>query len=216
MTEYVLLIKSCFFRVTFANDLHPVQTKRNSLLPYPHLSMMKDMKFGPVGCVSPWLARIGFGVALAGFGVYHYRFFSGESGFYTMATGPLSTVPVLAMIAGGLAYVVPALEIVGGLLFAVKQLCTISKFCILASLGGILGWAGLTMMVGTAEGIVGAGQAINGTLLFLLGYLAVKKMKCCCSWCSPGGCGCGSASCNSGSGCNCGHDHKGMGEKPMM
>ncbi len=156
--------------------------------------MMKDMKCSSLSCVSPWLPRVGLGLALVGFGVAHYRFFGGDTGFHAMAMQPLQNVSLLAMLAGLLAYIVPALQIVGGALFATKQLCYISKFCILAALGGILGWAGLAMIVGGPEAAGGAGQAINGAIIFLLGYSLVKKMECCSSTCSPGGSACGSNS----------------------
>jgi 7-keto-8-aminopelargonate synthetase-like enzyme len=41
--------------------------------------------------------------------------------------------------------------IVGGALFAVKQMCCISKTCILASLSGIIGWCSLAVMFGDAK-----------------------------------------------------------------
>lgn len=132
-----------------------------------------------------WLPRIGFGLALAGFGVNHYR---NLAGFVEMSKGAFPTVPALAMAAGLLAYVVPALQIIGGLLFAIGQLKCISKICILASLGGIMGYAGLSVMVGDASVMGNAGAAIQNASIMLVTYWVIQKMLCCggSSACAPG------------------------------
>ncbi len=131
-----------------------------------------------------WLPRIAFGLVLVGYGVNHYRnlekFVAGAKSVFT--------VPALAMVAEQLAYVVPALMIVGGVLFALKQLCCISKFCIVASLAGIIGWAGLSIMFD--DGSIPAltqnqsGAIMNAIFLFLF-YKSLKKGSCaqkqCCT-----------------------------------
>lgn len=131
-----------------------------------------------------WLPRIAFGLVLVGFGVNHYR---NLASFVAMAKGAFA-VPAVAMIAGYLAYVVPALMIVGGVLFALKQLCCISKICIVASLAGIIGWAGLSILLdnGSIPNLVQgqSGAIINAVILFLF-YKSLKKGSCaqkqCCS-----------------------------------
>ncbi len=127
-----------------------------------------------------WLPRIAFGLVLVGYGVNHYR---NLSGFVGMAKG-VFTIGFVSSIAGMLAYIVPALMIVGGVLFALKQLCCVSKTCIIASLSGIIGWAGLAVLLGDGNA---AGQMMpmiqNTALLFVL-YYVIKKMsckKCCCA-----------------------------------
>lgn len=128
---------------------------------------------------APWFPRIGFGLVLAGFGVNHYR---ALDGFVSM-TSNVFTNSILASIAGVLAYIVPALMIVGGVLFAVKKFGCWSKFCILASLGGILGWGGLAIMFGTPEIAGGVGPYIQNAALLIVVYHIIKKMSCCGSGC---------------------------------
>lgn len=128
-----------------------------------------------------WLPRIAFGLVLAGYGVNHYR---GLDGFVDMAKGAYPTVPILASIAGLLAYIVPLLMIVGGVLFAVRKLGCIGKTCIVASLSGILGWAGLAVMVGDGDIAGRMGLAIqNAAMLFILYYI-IKKTTCCAGSCA--------------------------------
>ena len=146
-----------------------------------------------------WFPRIGLGVAIAGYGVNHLRFIGD---FVAFAQSPYPSIPVLTQLVGLLAYVFPLLMIVGGVLFAVGQLKRVSKFCILASLGGIIGWGGLGVMVG---GPAAGGQMMEGiqnAIGFLLAYYVVKKLSCCgCKSGSGSGCGCGAGSqCGSGTG----------------
>lgn len=139
---------------------------------------------------APWLLRIGFGVALAAFGVNHYRFLTE---FVAMSKGVYPTVPAVAMLAGWLAYIFPLFEIVGGVLFAVGQLKCIAKICIMLSFGGILGWAGLALALGDATIGQNVGPAIQGACVMLVAYSVIKKMSCC-----------GSMACGTAGGACCG------------
>ena len=114
-------------------------------------------------------------MVLAGYGVSHYR---NLSGFVGMAKGVFPTVAVLGTISSLLAYIVPALMIVGGVLFALKQLCCISKTCILASLSGIIGWAGLAVMVGDGNAAGAMMPMIQNAAVLLILYYMVKKASC--------------------------------------
>ncbi len=136
--------------------------------------MMIDPKKCPCGKTAPWLARIGFGLVLVGYGVNHYRFFGD---FSDMAVGSVGS---LGPVAGLLAYIVPALMIVGGVLFAVKLLPTIAKFCVLGSLGGIMGWGGVAVMLGGGTAGPDMMPFIVNAAVLLLAYYAIKKMHCCC------------------------------------
>jgi hypothetical protein len=78
-----------------------------------------------------------------------------------------------------LAYVVAVLQVVGGVLFATRLFCPVSKICIMTVFGGILGWAGLVVMLGDSSAGMQAGQAIQGATIWLLGYAGIKKMECC-------------------------------------
>lgn len=148
---------------------------------------MKNCCLSSSSCkVAPWLPRIGFGVALIGFGVMHYR---SLSMFVESAAQPFS-IPAVAILASALAYVVPALMIVGGALFAVRQLCAVSKICILASLSGIVGWAGLAIALmdpsseTSGQTVMNLSAAIQNASILLILYFAIKKSSCSQS-CTP-------------------------------
>ncbi len=130
-----------------------------------------------------WLPRVAFGLILVGFGVNHYK---NLGDFVDMSSGAFASVPALATIVGFLAYIVPALMIVGGALFAVRQLCCISKTCILASLSGIIGWASLAVLLGDGQAGMALMPAIQNAAILLILYTVVKKMGCCGGSCSTG------------------------------
>ena len=137
-------------------------------------------KYCPCGYAS-WFPRVAFGLILVGYGVNHYR---NINGFVEMSSGALTSVAPLATIAGLLAYIVPALMIVGGALFAVKQLGCVSKTCILASLSGIIGWASLAVLFGDPNAGGTFMPLIQNAALLLVLYWVVKKMSCCGSKCA--------------------------------
>ncbi len=140
-----------------------------------------------------WFPRLAFGLVLVAYGVNHYRYIGD---FVGMSKSVYPTVGILATIAGVLAYVVPALMIVGGLLFAVRQLCCISKMCILGSLSGIIGWASLAVLVGDgASGGAMMPMIQNASVLLVLYYM-IKKSSC-------GPCS-GPSTCGKDSSCKCG------------
>lgn len=136
-----------------------------------------------------WLPRIGFGVMMIGFGLNHYFAMGGDAGFVAMTKGPLMSMPALAGLVGLLAYVLPALEIIGGAAFALgslKGMSCLAKVCLLATFGGIMGWAGLGMaMASDQQTAMMMGQAFQGALMALVGYWVIKKMSCCGGNCVP-------------------------------
>ncbi|MDD5055246.1 MAG: hypothetical protein PHZ00_03170 [Candidatus Peribacteraceae bacterium] len=134
-----------------------------------------------------WFPRIAFGLVLVGYGVNHYR---NLSGFTDFAKLPFVAIPLIAAVVAALAYVVPLLMIVGGVLFAIKQLCPVSKFCILAALSGIIGWAGLAILLSTDPNSIGnLGLAIQNAAVLMILYFVIRKMTKCssgvASCCSP-------------------------------
>lgn len=149
------------------------------------------------------LPRLAFGLVLIGYGVNHYR---NLADFVTMSKNAYPTVPAIGAIAGVLAYIVPALMIVGGLLFAIKQFKCIAKICILAALSGIIGWAGLAVLLGDGSAGGTFMPFIQNASVLLILYYIVKKMSCCGSKCGSGAvCPCGpGCSCGKGAACNCG------------
>ena len=145
----------------------------------------------PSTYVLTWFPRIAFGLVLAGYGVNHYR---NMADFAGMAKSAFPTVPALGAVAGMLSYIVPALMIAGGVLFAVRQLCCIAKMCIVASLMGIIGWAGLAVLVGEGSaGMTMMPMIQNAAVLFIF-FVFAKKMSCKSS-CSA------SSSCKTGAPC---------------
>ncbi len=145
------------------------------------------------GCNAPgcpckhagWLPRIAFGLILISYGVNHYRHIGD---FVAMSKGVYPTVGILATIAGLLAYVVPALMIVGGLLFAIRQLCCVSKICILGALSGIIGWASVAVLVGDGASSGAMMPLIQNAAVLLILYYMVKKRSCAPAACTNGNC----------------------------
>lgn len=130
--------------------------------------------------VAPWFPRVAFGLILVGYGVNHYRFFGD---FVAMSKGPFSSSAMFAGLVGVLAYIVPALMIVGGVLFAIKQMSCISKACILAALSGIIGWASIGVLIGGGSAGMDMMPAIQNASLLLVLYWVIKKMSCCGNSC---------------------------------
>ncbi len=147
-------------------------------------------------CFKPsWFPRVGFGFLLASIGVSHLK---NLSEFVELSKGVAANVPVLTTVVGALAYIVPGLMIVGGVLFAVRKYCCIAKACVLASLGGILGWAGLGILLGEAKAAMQFMPSVLNASVMLLTFCAIKRMSCCeqqsaCT--STGGGSCGAGSC---------------------
>lgn len=135
-------------------------------------------------CVAPWFPRIAFGVTLLGYGVNHYRHIGDLT---AMSKSAYQSVPALGQLAGVLAYIFPALLILGGILFATKQLCWLSKILVLAALGGIIGWGGLAVLVGDSQMAGAMMPAIQNGCVFLITYYVIKKLGCCCH---GGSCNC--------------------------
>lgn len=129
-----------------------------------------------------WFPRIAFGLVLASYGVNHYRHMND---FAAMSKSAFPAVPVLAGLVGILAYIVPALMIVGGVLFAVRQFGCVAKTCILLSLCGIIGWAALAVMTGDGASGGSYMPAIQNAVVLLVWYYVIKKSSCCSSSCAP-------------------------------
>lgn len=114
----------------------------------------------------------------------HYRNLGGDGGFIAASKSALAPVGELATVAGYLAYIVPGLMIIGGVLFALKLFDCVAKACLLAVLSGIIGWASLAIFIGNA-GMTGQmmPQILNASILVIL-YSVIKKMSCCGTSCS--------------------------------
>lgn len=129
---------------------------------------------------APWFPRVAFGLVLVAYGVNHYM---NLTEFITLVKSPFPTEGMLAavgLVSGLVAYLVPALQIVGGALFAVKKFGCISKTCILAALSSILVWASLGIFVGNAAAGSNMIPVIQFTTIMLVTYYMVKKHSSCC------------------------------------
>lgn len=160
----------------------------------------------PSRYVVAWFPRVAFGLVLVGYGVNHYK---NIASFVQFSSSVFPSAPMVGSIAGILAYIVPALMIVGGALFAVKQLKCVAKMCIVASLSGIIGWAGLAVLLGDGSSGNMLMPFIQNASVLLILYYIVKKMSCCGSKCAMkcagGACPCGpGCSCGKGAACDCG------------
>ncbi len=136
----------------------------------------------PLGRFAPWFPRIALGTLLVSIGVNHYRHLQG---FVEIAKVVLSPVPLLGNVMGFFAYFVPAAMIVGGALFAVKQLPWLSKLCILGSLSGIIVWASLAILVGDTATTGSMMPAIQNAAVLIILYYVVRRMSCCGSCVPP-------------------------------
>ena len=160
--------------------------------PFPMSCCSSTGTCTPKCCPSTCFLRLAFGLVLVGYGVNHYRNLAAFVGY---AKSPF-LIPAVATVAGLLAYVVPALMIVGGVLFAIKQQKCIAKCCIITSLAGILGWAGLAILLNPdMAAMKSMGEAINNAGLLLVVFFVVKKLTCCASSCAPAECSTKGGSC---------------------
>lgn len=135
--------------------------------------------------VAPWFPRVAFGLVLVAYGVNHYM---NLTEFITFVKSPFpieGSLAAFGTVSGLAAYVVPALQIVGGALFAVKQYGCISKTCILAALSGILVWASFGIIVGGTAAGSNMIPVIQFTVIMLMAYYMVKKHSSCCGSCAP-------------------------------
>ncbi len=146
---------------------------------------------------APCLARIAFGLVLFSYGANHLRFISG---FVEMSKSVYPSVPALGSVMGLIAYIVPLVMMVGGILFIVKQMPGLSKLCILGSLSGIIAWASLAVLVGDERSTGAMMPMIQNAAVMIVLYFVIKKMSCCAAKsCLPGTSSC----CSSAEGSCC-------------
>lgn len=131
--------------------------------------------------VAKLLLRVAFGVSLALIGLNHYMNLDAFSGFVAGGLGPLTSLGTLW------AYVLPALEIVGGVLLAASYRTDIGAWCVGVALASIVIGMLLKPVFGTPLDAVM--PAVNSTFIWLLVYFFVVKSCVCCGTCMPGGMG---------------------------
>ncbi len=139
------------------------------------------------------LLRVSFGVSLALIGLSHYMTLSVFTGMVSDGLGPLSGLGTLW------SYVLPALEIVGGVLLVAGYREDIGAWAAGVALASIsIGLLLKPVFGGAALGDVMPG--VTDTLLWLLAYFFVVKSCLCGSCCPPAG---GSMSGGHGGSCGC-------------
>ena len=123
--------------------------------------------------------RLSFGLSLLLVGVAHYMSFDMVSGMVSDGLGPLTIVGQLW------AYVLPALMIVGGALFAVGMYYDIAAWTSGIALGSIpVGMLLKTVLGGVA--LPDMMPAAINTFIWILVYVMVVK---CCTCCGSSSCG---------------------------
>ena len=135
---------------------------------------MKDPK-----CSAKLALRLSFGLSLLFVGIAHYMTLEAFSAMVSDGLGPLEFLGTIW------AYVLPALQIVGGALFAVGMYYEVASFTAGLALGSIpVGMLLKSMLSGVSLGDVM--PMANNTFIWLLVYLMVVKCCTCCGSCEPG------------------------------
>ena len=125
-------------------------------------------------CVAKLALRIAFGGALALVGVNHYMSVGMFAGMVSSSLGPLSGLGTLW------AYVLPALQIAGGVLIVAGYRMDIAAWCAGIALASIIIGSLMRPILGDASlGDPMVMGAVNNTFIWLLVYLMVIKGLCC-------------------------------------
>ncbi len=128
--------------------------------------------------VAKLLVRVAFGVSLALIGLNHYMNLDAFAAMTASGLGPLTGLGTLW------AYVLPALEIVGGVLLVAQYRTDIGVWTAGVALASIAIGLLLKPVFGTP--IVDVMPMVNDTFIWILAYLFVAKSLCCGS-CHEGG-----------------------------
>lgn len=116
--------------------------------------------------------QVSFGLSLALVGLAHYMSLDAFSGMVSEGMGPLSGLASLW------AYILPALQIVGGVLLVAKQQKLIAVWCVTVALGSIAVGLLLKPVVGGAD--LGAVMPMaQNALLWLVFFAVGMKLSCC-------------------------------------
>jgi len=117
--------------------------------------------------------RLSFGISLVLVGINHYMTMSGFSLMVTDGLGPIAFLGTLW------AYVLPALMIVGGALFAIGMYLDIAAWAAGLALGSIpVGMLLKPVLTGVSLGDM-MPVAVNTFVWILIYYFVVKSSSCC-------------------------------------
>ena len=121
--------------------------------------------------------RLSFGLSLLFVGIVHYMTLDMFMGMASDGLGPLTFLGTIW------AYVLPALMIVGGALFAVSMYDNVAAWASGVALGSIPVGMLLKSVLGGAPLPDMMPAAING-FIWILVYVVVVKCCCCCGTCT--------------------------------
>jgi hypothetical protein len=132
-------------------------------------------------CIAKLVLRVSFGGALALVGLTHLMDVSNFAPMVADGLGPLSPLGSLW------GYILPLLQIVGGVLIVAKYRPDIATWAAGIALGSIvIGQLLKPVLGGVSLGDPMIMGAVNNTLLWLLVYLMVVKCCLCCGSCEQG------------------------------
>ena len=130
--------------------------------------------------VAKLLVRVAFGVSLALIGLNHYMTLDAFVGMTASGLGPLTGLGTLW------AYILPALEIVGGVLLAAKYRADIGAWAAGVALASIVIGLLLKTVVGGVA-LTDVMPTVNTTFIWIITYFFVAKSCVCCGSCKEGG-----------------------------
>lgn len=124
-------------------------------------------------CIASCIVRVSFGISLLCVGLVHYMTFTAFRGMVSEDLGALSMFGTLW------AYILPALMIVGGVLFVIGMFMDIAAWTAGLALASIP--AGM-LLKSVLSGVPLAMQDANNAFIWLIVFLVVvKSSSCCCS-----------------------------------
>ncbi len=145
-------------------------------------------------CASKLALRLAFGLSLALIGLSHYMM---AAQFAGMTAAGIETVPVLGTLAMIWGYVLPALEILGGLSLALGLFRGIGSLLAGIALASIP--VGLLLKAVVSGAMTPeTGTWVVNTFIWMLVYVKVVKYSSCGSCCTAGA---GAAGCATGGCC---------------
>jgi uncharacterized membrane protein YphA (DoxX/SURF4 family) len=136
-------------------------------------------------CIGKLILRVSFGGSLALVGLVHYMTLHGTGdmpGFVDMVSMDLGPLTPLGT---AWAYILPGLQIVGGVLIVLKYRPDIATWAAGIALASIaIGMLLKPVLTGADLGM--SMGAVNNTMLWLLVYIMVVKCCLCCGKCETG------------------------------
>lgn len=131
--------------------------------------------------------RISFGLSLLFMGIIHYKTFPDFTSYVSTGLGPLTGLGTLW------SYALPALMIVGGILFTVGLMPSVAAWTAGLALASIPAGMMLKSVLSATPVDAMMAAAVNAFVWLLVYYFALRSLSCC-----------GSDACGTGAACDCG------------